>query len=97
MLRTVKEGGLARKVTDHDSSVRALASEIMAYLEANPNATDTLDGVTNWWLGPRVARYAKEEVQKALDSLVNEGKVSRKVVAGGDTVYSSGERWNPAK
>jgi hypothetical protein len=44
--------------------------KILRYLEQNPNAADTLDGILEWWL-PRQSIYEQEKtVQLALDSLV---------------------------
>jgi hypothetical protein len=51
-------------------STSEVSLKILRYLEHNPNAADTLDGILEWWL-PRQSIYEQEKtVQQALDSLV---------------------------
>jgi hypothetical protein len=47
-----------------------LAEEILQYLQAHPNASDTLLGITEWWLLKQRIEIAANDVQKALDQLV---------------------------
>jgi hypothetical protein len=45
---------------------------ILRYLEQNPNAADTLDGILEWWL-PKQSIYEQEKiVQQALDGLIEQ-------------------------
>jgi hypothetical protein len=51
-------------------STSEVSLKILRYLEQNPNAADTLDGILEWWL-PRQSLYEQEKaVEQALDSLV---------------------------
>lgn len=52
-----------------------LAEEILQYLQAHPNASDTLLGITEWWLFKQRIEIAAKDVQRALDQLVANGLV----------------------
>ena len=65
-----------------------MSDVILSYLEANPNAGDTLDGVVMWWLGPNRSRVSRSEVSEALESLVEQGRIQKSAPAGGETIYS---------
>jgi hypothetical protein len=52
-----------------------LAEEIIQYLQAHPNASDTLLGITEWWLMKQRIEIVANDVQKALDQLVARGFV----------------------
>jgi hypothetical protein len=48
---------------------------ILRYLEQNPNAADTLEGIVEWWV-PKQALYEEEKVvKKALDEMVERNLV----------------------
>jgi len=44
--------------------------KILRYLEKNPNAADTVDGILEWWLPKQSIAEQEEVVQRALDLLV---------------------------
>jgi len=49
-----------------------ISLKILRYLDQNPNAADTLDGILEWWL-PKQSLYEQEKiVQRALNSLVEQ-------------------------
>ena len=50
---------------------------VLAYLEAHPNAADTLEGITAWWLEQRRIRYGVEIVSGALERLISNGAVEK--------------------
>lgn len=52
-----------------------LALRILAYLHENPDATDTSEGIVEWWLLDREIREQQERVEKALAELASEGWV----------------------
>ncbi|MDN5849417.1 MAG: winged helix DNA-binding domain-containing protein [Nitrococcus sp.] len=63
-------------VPDSDEEAIALvAREIKRYLDAHPNATDSLRGITRWWLARQRFETATEIVQRALEHLVAEGEL----------------------
>ena len=70
-----------------DSPVRAVSQVVLEYLQAHPQAADTVEGISAWWLGtsrrgPRVGAVAE-----ALDALVACGRVTRETTPAGETVY----------
>jgi hypothetical protein len=47
-----------------------VALKILRYLDQNPNAADTVEGILEWWL-PKQSIYEEEKVVKrALDEMV---------------------------
>jgi hypothetical protein len=63
--------------------------EIQQYLHEHPNAADTLEGITRWWLSHLNGEVSHSLVQQALDILVSESIVSVKKNYCGDAIYSS--------
>ena len=47
-----------------------LACEILRYQIRHPNANDTLEGITLWWLLEQKIHHAVREVEAALNELV---------------------------
>ena len=62
------------------------AYDILAYLNAHPQASDSLEGIVSWWL-PAQFGGARHSVQDSLDRLVSEGLVERTRLADGTIVY----------
>ena len=50
-----------------------VANAILAYLAEAPDAMDTADGVTEWWLMRQHVRDEVEVVTRVLDQLVARG------------------------
>ncbi len=48
------------------------ASEILEYLLENPGATDTIEGIADWWLIERKIKYHLRLVKTVLADLVKE-------------------------
>ena len=49
--------------------------DILAYLADNPEADDTIEGITQWWLLEQKIRRQIPVVEKALTELVKKGFV----------------------
>lgn len=65
------------------SQGRSVADEILAYLIEHPEAQDTLEGITEWWLLEQRIRGAVADVDVALHELVaNELLLSRQCAEG---------------
>ncbi len=64
-----------------------IAVEILSYLDENPEAQDTLDGVIQWWLLERKIKYQITLVREALSELVRDGLVVEKESMDSQTRY----------
>jgi hypothetical protein len=49
--------------------------DILAYLVDHPEAQDTLEGITEWWLLEQKIKYQTKIVQEALEELVKSGLI----------------------
>ena len=73
---------------DWEERVDSVAREIERYLESHPNAADSLEGISTWWVSKQRIRYELEVVRAALDKLTRAGIVSSGDAADrDDTVY----------
>ena len=55
--------------SQHDTTAE-VTLKLLRYLDQNPNAADTVEGILEWWL-PKQSIYEEEKVVKrALDELV---------------------------
>lgn len=53
---------------DYDEeAIAAVADEIKRYLEARPNAADTVEGISHWWLTRQRFEKATEIAQWAIE------------------------------
>jgi hypothetical protein len=50
-----------------------ISQEILEYLFKHPDASDTLEGITEWWLLNQRIRGEVRKVKKAILSLVEQG------------------------
>ena len=60
---------------------------ILHYLSEHPDAKDTIQGISCWWLPEENGEWGKEEVQEALDTLVARGWVTARRIAPSRTLY----------
>lgn len=70
-----------------DPELNKIAHEIVAYLESNPNASDTLNGVADWWVVKQRYSVVVSDVKKALDYLYETKKITTSLDVNGSTVY----------
>lgn len=78
--------------SSEDAEIARIAQDVRRYLEAHPNAADTLDGIAQWWLVRQRYGHAKEQVQKALEQLKRERLVLTRTNADGRIIYRSAQR-----
>jgi plasmid stabilization system protein ParE len=52
-----------------------MAHQILAYLHANPDAQDTLEGIIEWWLLDQNIKRQSERVKQALAQLIERGLI----------------------
>ncbi len=64
-----------------------IASMILNHLRENPDAGDTLEGISKWWLEAVRVNRSVDEVSSALENLVKTGVVTRQVVGGSNPLY----------
>ena len=79
-----------------EDDVKSVAAEIMMYLHQHPMASDSLDGITHWWLVQQAIMKNIELVEQALEHLANEGKVLKKN-NNHDAIYSLNLTYKPIK
>lgn len=60
--------------TDNTKDEPPIAAQLLAYLNENPQAQDTLEGMV-WWLLEQRVRFYTTSVKQALAELVAEGLV----------------------
>jgi hypothetical protein len=70
-----------------DNGLSAVAQAIRRYIEAHPNAADSVDGILHWWLTRQHYTDAVRDVQDALDQLVARGLISCQRLSDGRVVY----------
>ena len=66
---------------------RPIADEILGYLVKHPEAQDTLEGITEWWLLEQRIRSAVAEVDGVLHNLVADDLLVTRQCADGRTYY----------
>jgi len=73
----------------NDSDVQQVADEIECYLKNHPNAADTIEGITKWWLREPGNKASDLIVQQALNYLESKSTVKCNANLSGTKVYSS--------
>jgi len=73
---------------NQEEDVHSIAAEIMAYLQRRPMASDSLDGITHWWLVQQAIVKNKKLVEQALVQLAQEGKVVKRRGPNSEPTYS---------
>lgn len=66
---------------------KEVSREILRYLLRHPEAQDTLEGISEWWLLEETIIRKYAEVQAALRNLVDRGFVLEKSVVNLGTLY----------
>ena len=55
----------------------AIVRQIRLYLLKNPEAKDTSEGIHRWWLSQDELRFNHDDVQTALDFMVDRGWIQK--------------------
>jgi hypothetical protein len=79
----------ARLVRTDNERAMMVAHIIERYVTEHPRAADTTEGIRSWWVTPECYGASREDVQAALDYLVELGRMSRVVIAGGAAIYAA--------
>jgi hypothetical protein len=61
--------------TEHAQMERVIAA-LVAYLDKHPTASDTLEGISRWWL-PEAVSHSRTDVERALERLCAQGKIEK--------------------
>jgi Fe2+ or Zn2+ uptake regulation protein len=70
-----------------DKKLPKLARHILRYLREHPEAQDTIEGITVWWVSERAIKQWLPHVRHALAALVTRGYLEKHTVAGGRVFY----------
>jgi hypothetical protein len=71
-----------------DPEACRIAERVMRYLEEHVDAADTIDGIATWWLGDMLTP-ALPKIERAMRTLVAEGRVQEQVLPDGRVIYRS--------
>lgn len=71
----------------NEELIAAVADVIKRYLDAHPNAADSVEGIAYWWLARQRLEDSKEIVEEALEHLVAEGEITKTATREGKTLY----------
>lgn len=72
---------------DVNNKEERISELILNYLRKNPNAGDTVEGISRWWLEIERIDNTVDDVMKALESLIHEGSIKEHKSIGGVTFY----------
>lgn len=61
---------LSMKKNDRQLRIQSVAQEISRYIDKRPNAAETVEGVTSWWISRQRIEESVEVVENALEYLV---------------------------
>jgi hypothetical protein len=73
----------------NDTDVLLIADQIERYLKEHPNAADTVEGITKWWLPGQGIEVSSLLVQQALKYLGSKSAVKCNTNLSGNKIYSS--------
>ncbi|MCH8304300.1 MAG: hypothetical protein IIB94_04130 [Candidatus Marinimicrobia bacterium] len=65
---------------------------ILNYLRKNPDAGDTVEGISNWWLEIERIDYTIDSVKDALKVLLKNGTVKEHKSREGTIIYKVNEK-----
>jgi len=66
--------------------VSQIMKALLAYLRNHPKAADTLEGISKWWL-PRDEARSRDDVARALEKLVAQGRIEKHVAPDGRRLF----------
>ena len=65
-----------------ERQIQELVQSIRTYLSQRPDAADTLEGITRWWVRSASLDLSPQLVEAALEILIQEGVVTTTHVGG---------------
>ena len=70
-----------------EAELDRLAGEILRYLQTHSAASDTTEGIAQWWVKRQRLEDTLVRVQSALDKLVSDAMVDARQSRAGQTLY----------
>ena len=75
-----------QSVEAHDE-IEQVAEQLLRYLDLNPAAKDTKEGIAKWWIARQRIVESMKAVDAALALLIERGEVLETTLADGTQVY----------
>ncbi len=75
-----------------NNSKEDIAIMILNYLRKNPDAGDTLEGISKWWLNREMIESSVDDVSGVIEKLIKEGKIQRQVTSEKKAIYKLSNR-----
>jgi hypothetical protein len=75
-----------RKGKQVEKKREEISKMILDYLRKNPDAGDTLEGISRWWLNCKVDSSV-DEVSDTLEILIKEGFLKKQMINGDNPIY----------
>ncbi|WP_436314033.1 hypothetical protein [Variovorax sp. LjRoot84] len=72
--------------------IAEVVETILRYITAHPDACDSLEGISDWWLARQRHEDARSEVAAAVEQLVARGQIEASTGVDGLTVYRAARR-----
>ena len=80
---------------EHEKSdISELHDVIVDYLQNNPNAADSLEGIMNYWLPQAYQKIDRARVEQVLEQLIDEGQARKVILADGSILFRQVEPRN---
>lgn len=74
-----------------EDEIAEVARQIERYLDAHPNAADSAEGILRWWLTRQRYEESVGKVLQALEQLLQQGTVCKRVLQDGQVLYTGGK------
>jgi hypothetical protein len=69
-----------------------IALRILAYLKEHPQAKDTIEGISQWWLGREVSTHRLADLEKAVSRLLSRDLIVSTQLKGSPPCYAVNPR-----
>jgi len=80
-------------MSEHSRSAEEkIALRILAYLKEHPHAKDTIEGISQWWLGSEADKHRLADLERALSSLISKKLIVSKHMKGSPRWYAVNPR-----
>lgn len=77
-----------RASESHDESIERLARAIVRYVNAHPDASDTIEGVARWWVASEAEDVPVDVLERALDMLTERRVLTVRVLPDGRQMFT---------